>query len=84
MGIDHRYFDIFVTEQGAQCLILCLSGNMMFLLQVYKKSLNFWCAHLFWMSLLVKNDVAFNPIDVGLLGTIRVMLDPQSIAHLIK
>ena len=48
---------------------------MAFLSQVSKESFNLWRAHVFWMPFLVKYDVAFNPIDVGLLSAIRVMLN---------
>jgi len=48
---------------------------MTFLRQVSKKSFNLWRAHIFWMAFLVKYDIAFDPIDVGLLSTIRVMLN---------
>ena len=36
------------------------------------------------MLLANVNDVAFNPINVGLLGADGIVLDPDAVAHLIK
>ena len=36
------------------------------------------------MALAVKMDIAFNPVNVNLLGANAVMLDAQLVAHLIQ
>lgn len=36
------------------------------------------------MSLLVIEDEALAPINVGFLGTVRIVLEPVGIAHLVE
>ena len=37
-----------------------------------------------WVPLAKINDVAFNPIDIGLLGADLIVLDADAVAHLIE
>jgi len=46
--------------------------------------LNFFGAHILWMALLVEEDVAFDPIHIGLFGTIRVMFCADGFADLVE
>lgn len=41
-------------------------------------------AHVLGVTLVVKKDVAFDPVDVGLFGADGVVLEADDVAHLIK
>ena len=41
-------------------------------------------AHLKGMALFVEEDIALDPIDVSLLGANGIVLDPDSVTHLIQ
>jgi len=45
---------------------------------------NFWCAHLGGMTLVVEQNVASDPIDVGLFGAKGVVFKAQGVAYLIQ
>ncbi len=83
-------FDLFeedVTvkeEDGAECLILCGSGDVPLGGEVCNEGLNFWDSHFGGMALVVMEDVAFAPIEVDLLGAVGVVLGADGVAKLIE
>ena len=46
--------------------------------------LNFGRAHFAWVTLLMVENIPFNPLNVRFLGANRVMLDAQDLADLIE
>ena len=71
-------------EQRAEGLILRGGGDVAFYGQVGEEGFHFDTAHVFGMALVVEEDVARDPIGVGLLGAIGIVFEPQRIAHLIE
>jgi hypothetical protein len=49
-----------------------------------EKLTNFWLCHLCRVSFFVEEDVAFDPMDIGLLGLDTVMLKPSNAPNLIE
>jgi len=61
--------DVAIQEDdGAQCLVLSRSGDMPFYGEVGDESLYFLRAHVFWVALVVEEDVALDPILVCFFG----------------
>jgi len=46
-----------------------------------EKGLNFRCAHLGGMAHVMEGDLAFDPVDVGLLGTDGVVFEADGVAY---
>ncbi len=49
-----------------------------------QKGFNLRGTHILGIGLVMKNDGATNPTDLGLLGSIGVVLQPHHIANLIQ
>jgi hypothetical protein len=49
-----------------------------------EKGLNFCAAHVQGILLVVEEDVAFGPGDVGGLSTYGIVLETEGITHLVK
>lgn len=61
-------------QEGAESLVLRGGGHILVHGQVGEKGLNFRGIHLFGMSFVVEQDVAFDPPDISLLGVNGVVL----------
>ena len=59
-------------------------GNFTFSSQMDNERADFIFAHLIWVALVVKEDKAPDPIDIGLFGTIRVMFGAKSVTDLFE
>lgn len=83
-------FDVFEEniaieeEDGAEGLILRGCGDVPFDGEVCDKGLNFRDAHFGGMALVVMEDVALAPIEVGLFGAVGVVLGADGVAEPIK
>jgi len=82
--------DLFVEEyERIEGLVLGRGGNLALYGEVTEESDNLRLAHLVGVSLAVKEDVAFGPLEVGplevgLLGADAVVLAAYEVAHLSK
>jgi hypothetical protein len=70
--------------QSAECLILRGCSNIFCRGQVNEKSFDFWNSHIFKMLLVMKQDVTSNPLNIGLLCAIGIMLQPDGITDSIE
>ena len=70
-------------ENSAQGLILRRGGHLSLDGEMGEKALHLELAHGGGMTLAMKQDVAFDPIDVGLLGADAIMLEPHPLAALL-
>jgi hypothetical protein len=52
--------------------------------QVRQKGTNFGCPHCGWMSLVMEEDEAFDPVHVGLFSPNAVVFEADSVPHLIE
>lgn len=52
--------------------------------QVGEEGLDFGSAHLGWVALVVEEDEAANPGDVGLFGADGIVFEPNSVTNLIE
>ena len=74
-----------VQEQdGAQGLVLGGGGDIAFHSQVGQELLDFPLAHLLGVSLAVEQDVALDPVHIGLLGANAVVFQPDFFANLVE
>ena len=71
-------------NNGIECLVLGGCRDVFGHGSRGKKLGHRWCPHLIGMAFVVKQNEAANPVNVSLLSTIRVMLDPYGIAHLVE
>ena len=89
LAVTHRcnllaeYFAI-EKDQGAQRLILSRGGDLLLDRQVVEKLLNVLLIHLGRMAFVMKEDVALDPIDVGLLSANAVVLAANRLPDLIQ
>jgi len=49
-----------------------------------QESSDLWLSHISRVAFVVKDDEAFNPLDVSLLGSDAVMFEADDLADLIK
>ena len=83
-------FDLFfenVTIEEDDCaegLVLRGGGEFTFDGKVGDECLNFFNAHVFGMAFFVEEDVAANPVHVGLFGALGVVLDADGVADLFE
>ena len=71
-------------EQGTQSLILSGCCHLFLNGQVGEEGFNIRDAHLLGMALMMKQDVAANPLHVGLLCTVGIVLEPNSLSNLVE
>ena len=71
-------------ENGAEGLILGRCGNVLFGGEVGEKGSNFGDAHIFGVTFVVEEDVAFDPIFVGLFRTVGVVFESNGIGNLFE
>ncbi len=71
-------------EDGTKGLILCGGGDLLGGCEVGKELLHFGDAHVFGVTFVVKENVVFDPADVGVFGTGGVVFDTKCIAILVE
>ena len=71
-------------EQGAEGLILGGGGDVPLDGQVGQEGLDLRGAHLLGVALVVEEDEAFDPVDVGLFGADGVVLEADGLTNLIE
>ena len=77
--------NVFVQElDGAERLVLGRGSNLTLVGKVGDVGLNFFGTHILWMALLVKENEACDPLDVGLFGAIGIMFDADGFADKIE
>jgi hypothetical protein len=78
-----QYFAI-QEENGVQRLVLGRSGDIAADGEVSEERAEMLRAELAGMTFAMKEDVAANPVQIGLLGANAVVLDTDDVAHLIE
>ena len=63
---------------------MCRSRDVLFDGQVGEESFDFGGAHLVGVALVVEEDEAADPVDVGLFGADGVVFDPDGVTDLIE
>ena len=81
--LDREDFSVQEQQRAAR-LVLRRRGNMARDCKIGEKRLDFRRAHRRRMALVVKMDVASNPVDISLLGADAVMLQPDLMANLVE
>jgi hypothetical protein len=71
-------------EESVQRLVLCRSAHVSVNGKGREKLLDFSLAHCCGMPLLMKEDKAFDPVHVGLLGLVAVVPQAEDVADLVK
>lgn len=71
-------------ENRAECLVLGGGGNFAVGGEVGDKCADFLDAKVFWVLLFMKDDVAFDPVDIGLFGAVGVVFGAQGFLDLLK
>jgi hypothetical protein len=71
-------------QQRALRLVLRRSGDVQLDSQVRKKRLDMRSRQIRWMAIAMEPDEAFDPVDVCLLGTKAVVLEPDAVADLVE
>ena len=79
--VEHSFVE---EHDGVEGLALRGRGNLPFGCQVTQKSLDLCFAHVLWVGLCpVKFHIPQDPVHIGLLGPICVMVIPQYLLHLV-
>ena len=60
------------------------SGNRLFVCQAGDECSNLRLSHLCWVPFVMKENVSFDPFNVGLLGADTVMLHPNHLLDLVE
>jgi hypothetical protein len=81
--IDRQHF-LVQKQQGRQGLILRGRRHMALHRKMRQKRLDLGRPHVSWMLLAVKQNEAPNPLNILRFRPDAVMLDPNSVAHLVK
>jgi hypothetical protein len=77
--------DLAVEEQDSvKSLVLCRGGYFALHSQVGEEGFDLRGAHVPWVPLVVEQDEAFDPPDIGVFGADGVMLAADRIADLIE
>jgi len=71
-------------QQGAQRLVVRRSGDLPLHSEMGEKGFDLRFAQVDWMSLVVKQDEAANPLHVSFLSAVGVVLEPNDVPHLIQ
>ena len=71
-------------QQGAKGLVLGGSSDLLRHRDVGQKRLDVGGSHLLGMARVVEEHVPFDPGDIGLLRMPRIMLEANSIAHVVQ
>ena len=77
--------DVSVEEEdGAEGLILCGGGDLLFGGKMGEELSDFGDAHFLWVALVMEKEVVFDPGNVGVFCARGVMFDAKSVAVLIE
>jgi hypothetical protein len=71
-------------EESGESLILCGGGDVLFDGEVGEEGLDFWGAHVFGVTFVMEEDVAFDPVAVGLFGAVGVVFEAQGVGDLVE
>jgi hypothetical protein len=71
-------------QQRSEGLVLCRSSRVFLYGQVGEKLADFLLTHFQRMLFVVIENKALGPVDVGLLGAVGIVLEPNCIAHLVE
>ena len=71
-------------EDGAKGLILCGGGDLLGGCEVGDEVFDFRDAHFFGVTFAVKEDVVFDPVDVGVFGARGVVFDAKCVTVLVE
>lgn len=71
-------------EEGGERLVLGGGGDVFFDGEVGEEGLDFWGAHVFGVAFAVEEDVAFDPVAVGLFGAVGVVFEAQGVGDLVE
>jgi len=83
-GVQILMGDLAVEEQeGTEGLVLYRGSDVFFDREVGEKAFDLGSAHLGRMAHVVEIDVALDPADVGLLGTVGIVFEADGITDLI-
>jgi hypothetical protein len=58
-------------------------GNVPFNGHVAEEFLDLRSTHILWVPLITEKDEALNPVDISLLGRVRIILEPNRLANVI-
>jgi hypothetical protein len=75
---------VIQEQHGAERLILGAGRDAPLHGQVRQERLDFRSPHFPGVSLVVKEDIAANPLDVGLFGANGVMQQPELLPNLVE
>jgi len=65
MGVSFYQHQMLCKEERGKSLVLNRSGYVAFRGQVGKEGFDFGSAHVFGVTLVVEEGVAFDPVDIG-------------------
>jgi hypothetical protein len=83
--IEGDLADVAVEEEeSAEGLVLGGGGNVVDRGEVGQKGFDFGDTHVLGMTLVVKEDVAANPLDVGFCCPLGIMLEPNGTTDLVE
>ena len=82
-GVDLKYA-LIEEEQCAECLILRAGADVAFDGEMRQKLIDLGSAHVDRMALVVKEDVALDPVVVGVFGADGVMEEATHVPHTIE
>lgn len=71
-------------EEGGEGLVLGGGGDILFDSEMGDEGLNFGDAHVFGVAFAVVEDVAFDPVFVGLFGAVGVVFGAYGIGDLVE
>ena len=75
---DLPFQRILVKENyGVECLVLGGGADPSIYGEMIQETLNFVITHDFWVLLVIENDELTNPVKIGLLGSVAVLLCPN-------
>jgi hypothetical protein len=84
-GVNLFVEDFAVEEEnGAEGLILGGGGDVPFHGQMGQEGLDFGGAHLGGVALVVEEEEAAHPVQVGLFGAVEIMLEPEDFPELVQ
>ena len=72
------------VQERSQGLVLGRGGNVHVNRQVSKEDFNFEVSHFTGVAFVMKENIAFYPIEISFLGAVGVMFNPHGVAHLVQ
>jgi hypothetical protein len=84
-GVEGAVEDLAVEEEeGAEGLVLGGGGDVVIDGEVGEEGLDLGGAHIGGVFFAVKEDEAYDPVDVGLFGAEGVVFEAEFVSHLIE